>query len=168
MQCLVAKAAAVGATGRLAHRASVRSSPVANVRSPCCVVTPSRRKAFRLSIVASAAPAPGTGLSPELKKAIDEVIAKNKVVVFMKGTRAQPQCGFSARTVAVFMAMEVPFETVNILEDDRLRSGMKEYSQWPTFPQVYINGEFFGGADIVMATAQSGELKEALEAAMMS
>jgi monothiol glutaredoxin len=77
------------------------------------------------------------------------------------------QCGFSARVVQILTYMDTPFETVNILADERLRTGMKEYSQWPTFPQVYINGEFFGGADIVMEAAQNGQLKEALEVAAL-
>lgn len=109
----------------------------------------------------------GSGLSPELKKSIDEFIATNKVVVFMKGTKQAPACGFSGRVVQVMSVMGAPFETVNILDDEKLRTGMKEYSQWPTFPQVYINGEFFGGADIVMEAAQNGQLKEALEVASL-
>lgn len=78
----------------------------------------------------------GTGMSPELKRSIDEFIAKNKVVLFMKGTKQSPACGFSARVVQVLSVMGTDFETVNILDDERLRTGMKEYSQWPTFPQV--------------------------------
>ena len=85
----------------------------------------------------------------------------------MKGTKQSPACGFSARVVQVLSMMDTEFETVNILDDERLRTGMKEYSQWPTFPQVYINGEFVGGADIVMQMAQDGSLKEALEVAAL-
>jgi Grx4 family monothiol glutaredoxin len=79
--------------------------------------------------------------TPELKKAIDAFIADNKVVLFIKGTKDFPACGFSQTAVNIFRSLNVPFETVNILEDDRLRTGMKAYSQWPTFPQVYLNGE---------------------------
>lgn len=85
----------------------------------------------------------------------------------MKGEKENPQCGFSARVVQVLKAFDTEFATVNILADEKLRSGMKEYSQWPTFPQVYINGEFYGGTDIVMEAAQNGQLKEALEVAAL-
>ncbi|PNH02964.1 Monothiol glutaredoxin-S14, chloroplastic [Tetrabaena socialis] len=106
------------------------------------------------------------GMNPELKTTIDELVNANRVVVFMKGTRQFPQCGFSNTVVQILNQMESPYETVNILADDRLRSGMKEYSQWPTFPQVYINGEFFGGCDIMIEAFKSGELKEQLEVAL--
>ncbi|KAG2440880.1 hypothetical protein HXX76_003734 [Chlamydomonas incerta] len=107
-------------------------------------------------------------MNPELKKSIDELIASNKVVVFMKGNRQFPMCGFSNTVVQILNVMDVPYHTVNILEDDAIRSGMKEYSQWPTFPQVYINGDFFGGCDIMIEAYQSGELKEQLEIALNS
>ncbi|KXZ56252.1 hypothetical protein GPECTOR_1g22 [Gonium pectorale] len=107
-------------------------------------------------------------MSPELKAEIDSVIANNKIVVFIKGTRQFPQCGFSNTVVQILNVMGVPFTDINILSDDRLRSGMKEYSQWPTFPQIYINGEFYGGCDIMIEAYQSGELKEQLEIALNS
>ncbi|GBF95025.1 hypothetical protein Rsub_07526 [Raphidocelis subcapitata] len=106
------------------------------------------------------------GMAPELKSAIDELISKNKVVVFMKGTKQFPQCGFSNTVVQILRELDAPFESVNVLEEDAVRSGMKEYSAWPTFPQVYIDGEFFGGCDIMIETYQSGELKETLERVM--
>eukprot|EP00197_Chlamydomonas_leiostraca_P011288 CAMPEP_0202864032 /NCGR_PEP_ID=MMETSP1391-20130828/4436_1 /ASSEMBLY_ACC=CAM_ASM_000867 /TAXON_ID=1034604 /ORGANISM="Chlamydomonas leiostraca, Strain SAG 11-49" /LENGTH=130 /DNA_ID=CAMNT_0049543737 /DNA_START=166 /DNA_END=558 /DNA_ORIENTATION=+ len=106
---------------------------------------------------------PASGLNPELRATIDKVIQNNKVVLFMKGTKQFPMCGFSNSVVQILTAFNVPFQDVNILEDDRLRSGMKEYSQWPTFPQVYINGEFVGGADIMIQMYQSGELAELFE-----
>lgn len=112
--------------------------------------------------------APGTGLSPELRSAIEQFITENKVVAFIKGTKQFPQCGFSNTVVQILNSTSVPYVTVNVLEDELLRSGMKEYSQWPTFPQVYINGEFIGGADIMIAAYTSGELAETLEAAMNS
>lgn len=87
-------------------------------------------------------------LSPEMKEALDKYLSENKVVLFMKGNKMFPQCGFSNTCVRILNSLNVPYETVNILEDDRLRQGMKEYSDWPTFPQLYIDGEFFGGCDI--------------------
>lgn len=79
-----------------------------------------------------------------------------------------PLCGFSNTVVQILNTLNAPFVTVNILEDELLRTGMKEYSAWPTFPQVYIDGEFYGGCDIMIASYQSGELQEALEAAVNS
>lgn len=102
-------------------------------------------------------------MAPQLKGAIDNLIQSNKIVVFMKGTKQFPQCGFSNTVVQILRNVDAPFETVNILENEALRTGMKEYSQWPTFPQVYIDGEFFGGCDIMIEAYQSGELTELLE-----
>ncbi|PSC77058.1 Monothiol glutaredoxin-chloroplastic [Micractinium conductrix] len=109
---------------------------------------------------------PGAGLSPELRLAIEQFITENKVVAFIKGTKQFPQCGFSNTVVQILNSTGVPYVTVNVLEDDLLRGGMKEFSQWPTFPQVYIGAEFFGGADIMIASYTSGELSETLEATM--
>lgn len=81
---------------------------------------------------------------------MDKVVTSHKVIVFMKGTKDFPQCGFSNTVVSILKAVNVPFETVNILENEILRQGLKEYSQWPTFPQLYIDGEFFGGCDITV------------------
>lgn len=108
------------------------------------------------------------GMAPELKEAVEEFLQKNKVVLFMKGTKQFPQCGFSNTCVQILNTMGVPYETVDILEDEALRSGMKAYSQWPTFPQVYIDSEFVGGCDIMIETYQNGELKEMLEVAINS
>ncbi|CAL8464006.1 g3541 [Coccomyxa elongata] len=108
------------------------------------------------------------GLSPELREALEKFINSHKVVLFMKGTKQFPQCGFSNTCVQILNTLNVPYETVNILEDERLRSGMKEFSQWPTFPQVYINGEFYGGCDIMIEAYTNGELVETLEAAINS
>lgn len=113
-------------------------------------------------------PSQGLGLSPELHTAIDKFIQDNKIVLFMKGNRMFPQCGFSNTCVQILNTLNVPYETVNILEDELLRTGMKEYSQWPTFPQVYIDGEFYGGCDIMIESYTNGELKEQLEAALNS
>lgn len=107
-------------------------------------------------------------MGPEMKGAIDKLLSSNKVVVFMKGNKDAPKCGFSNTVVQVFKSMDVPFETVDILADDGLRAGMKVYSDWPTFPQVYIDGEFFGGCDIVVDTYKDGTLKETVDVAMLA
>lgn len=86
----------------------------------------------------------------------------------MKGTKDFPQCGFSNTVVQILKSLNVPFEAINILENDMLRQGLKEYSSWPTFPQLYIEGEFFGGCDITVEAYQNGQLQELLEKAMLS
>jgi monothiol glutaredoxin len=85
-------------------------------------------------------------------------ITGNPVVLFMKGTPVFPQCGFSARVVQILSHMGVPFKGVNVLEDMEIREGIKEFSNWPTIPQLYVGGEFVGGCDIVMEMFQAGEL----------
>ena len=85
-------------------------------------------------------------------------ITGNPVVLFMKGTPVFPQCGFSARVVQILSHMGVPFKGVNVLEDMEIREGIKEFSNWPTIPQLYVKGEFVGGCDIAMEMFQSGEL----------
>ena len=87
------------------------------------------------------------------------------VVLFMKGTAQFPMCGFSGRAVQILKACEVTnFATVNVLEDDEIRQGIKEYANWPTIPQLYVNGEFVGGSDIMMEMYQAGELQQVLQA----
>jgi monothiol glutaredoxin len=86
----------------------------------------------------------------------------------MKGTKLMPQCGFSNTVVQILNTLGVPFETTNILEDNELRQGIKEYSNWPTIPQVYINGEFIGGSDILIGLYQKGELQELVQVALAS
>jgi monothiol glutaredoxin len=90
---------------------------------------------------------------------IQATINNNKIVLFMKGNRSFPQCGFSAATVEIFEALGAPFETVDVLADNEIREGIKRYSNWPTIPQVYINGKFVGGCDIVRELYESGELE---------
>lgn len=90
-------------------------------------------------------------------------IAGNDVVVYMKGTPVFPQCGFSAAVVQVLTHLGVPFKGIDILTDPGLRQGIKEFSNWPTIPQVYVKGEFVGGCDIVREMFQTGELQELLE-----
>jgi monothiol glutaredoxin len=96
---------------------------------------------------------------------IREVIERNKVVLFMKGTKAFPQCGFSSAVVEVLKREGVPFETINVLADPEIRQGIKDFSSWPTIPQLYIAGKFVGGCDIVREMHQSGELSKELTAA---
>jgi monothiol glutaredoxin len=107
-------------------------------------------------------------LTPELKARIDELVANHKVLVFMKGTKLMPQCGFSNNVVQILNSYGVPFETIDVLADDDLRQGIKEYSAWPTIPQVYINGEFIGGSDVMIELYQKDALKQILEVAIAS
>ncbi|MBA2543747.1 MAG: Grx4 family monothiol glutaredoxin [Deltaproteobacteria bacterium] len=101
-------------------------------------------------------------LDPATKKKIDDLVASDTVVLFMKGSKSFPQCGFSASVVNILNTMVPKFTTVNILSDADVRTGMKEYSDWPTFPQLFIKGEFVGGADIVRQMHESGELEKKL------
>ncbi|OIT06441.1 monothiol glutaredoxin-s7, chloroplastic [Nicotiana attenuata] len=91
-----------------------------------------------------------SALNPNLKDTLDKVVTSQKIVLFMKGTKDFPQCGFSNTVVQILKSLNAPFETINILENEALRQGLKEYSSWPTFPQLYIDGEFFGGCDITV------------------
>jgi monothiol glutaredoxin len=89
-------------------------------------------------------------------------VTENPVMLYMKGTAMFPQCGFSARVVQILTHLGVPFRTANVLEDPELRDGVKQYSDWPTIPQLYVKGEFVGGCDIVTEMFQSGELETLL------
>jgi monothiol glutaredoxin len=93
---------------------------------------------------------------------IQKEITDNPVMLYMKGTAMFPQCGFSARVVQILTHMGVPFATANVLEDPDLREGVKQFSNWPTIPQLYVNGEFVGGCDIITEMYQSGELETML------
>ena len=95
---------------------------------------------------------------------IDEIVRNNDVVLFMKGTALFPQCGFSGRAIAILDHLGVPFETVDVLQDQEIRQGIKEYSDWPTIPQLYVKGEFVGGSDIMMEMFASGELQQLVSA----
>ncbi|RGB29815.1 thioredoxin-like protein [Rhizophagus diaphanus] len=104
-------------------------------------------------------------LSDSLKKSLDETVQKNDVVLFMKGTPNRPECGFSRAVIQILTAQGLDFskiKTYNVLADNELREGVKEYSQWPTVPQVYIKGEFIGGCDIVLNMHHNGELEDLL------
>ena len=95
---------------------------------------------------------------------IADIVQKNDIVLFMKGTALFPQCGFSSRAVAILDHLKVPFETVDVLQDQEIRTGIKDYSDWPTIPQLYVKGEFVGGSDIMMEMFESGELQQLVAA----
>ena len=95
---------------------------------------------------------------------IKDTIEKNDVVLFMKGTKMMPQCGFSSRVAGVLNFMGVEFQDVNVLADAEIRQGIKDFSDWPTIPQLYVKGEFVGGCDIITEMTLSGELDQLLEA----
>ena len=102
-------------------------------------------------------------MSEDVKKTIQETVDGNKVVLFMKGTKNFPQCGFSARSVEILKKCGAEFKDVNVLTDPEIRQGIKDFSNWPTIPQVYVNGKFIGGSDILMEMFQSGELQKLIE-----
>ena len=91
---------------------------------------------------------------------IADLVQKNDVVLFMKGTPLFPQCGFSSRAIAILDRLGAPYESVDVLQDPEIRNGIKEYSDWPTIPQLYVKGEFVGGSDIMMEMFESGELQQ--------
>ena len=96
---------------------------------------------------------------------IDDLVKQNEVLLFMKGTASFPQCGFSGRAIQILKACGVEpkaIKTLNVLEEPAIRAGIKDYSQWPTIPQLYVKGEFIGGSDIMMEMYESGELQQVL------
>ncbi|MBV8219486.1 MAG: Grx4 family monothiol glutaredoxin [Solirubrobacterales bacterium] len=103
-------------------------------------------------------------VSTQIHEAIESAISENPVILFMKGTPDQPMCGFSARTVAILQSVGKPFAAVNILPDPRIRHELSAISNWPTIPQLFIDGEFVGGCDIVTEMYETGELQTALGA----
>jgi len=96
-------------------------------------------------------------------KEIEKEISNNDVVIFMKGTAQFPQCGFSAAVVQIMAQLGVTFKDINVLEDNLIREGIKEFSDWPTIPQIYVKGEFLGGCDIIREMYDSGELEQYLK-----
>ncbi|HTU11900.1 MAG TPA: Grx4 family monothiol glutaredoxin [Allosphingosinicella sp.] len=98
----------------------------------------------------------------DVSNRIDEIVKKSDIVLFMKGTALFPQCGFSSRAVAILDHLGVAFETVDVLQDPEIRNGIKDYSDWPTIPQLYVKGEFVGGSDIMMEMFEAGELQQLL------
>lgn len=99
---------------------------------------------------------------------IDKLLADHKIMVFMKGDKLMPQCGFSNQVVQILNILGVPYETLDVLADPEIRQGIKEYSNWPTIPQVYIDGEFVGGSDVLTELYQKGELQQKVEVALAS
>jgi monothiol glutaredoxin len=99
----------------------------------------------------------------DAKTRIDETVKSNDVVLYMKGTKSMPQCGFSSRVAGVLNYMGVDYSDVNVLADEEIRQGIKDYSDWPTIPQLYVKGEFVGGCDIITEMTLSGELDTLLE-----
>jgi monothiol glutaredoxin len=109
------------------------------------------------------APAPAAeGESNPIREAISEAISEHRVILFMKGTPEAPACGFSARTVAALQSLEAPFAAVDVLPDPRIRQELSALSNWPTIPQLFVDGELVGGCDIVLEMYESGELEQAL------
>jgi monothiol glutaredoxin len=102
-------------------------------------------------------------LSDHLRKEIENDIKNNKIVIFMKGTLDQPMCGFSGRSVQILQSYGVPVKGYNVLSSEELRLGIKEFTNWPTIPQIFINGEFIGGADIIAEIHENGELAQLLK-----
>ena len=107
-------------------------------------------------------------MTPETQARIEALIKSNKIMVFMKGNKLMPQCGFSNTVVQILNLLTVPFETFDVLSDPDIRQGIKEFSSWPTIPQVYVDGEFVGGSDILIELYQNGELQQMLEVALAS
>ncbi len=105
-------------------------------------------------------------MAEDIMKTIQSQIERHKILIYMKGTREIPQCGFSARTVRLFESYGVLFETVDVLDDPLLRETLKKFSNWPTFPQVYIKGKLIGGCDICLELHERGELEQMAKAAL--
>ena len=102
-------------------------------------------------------------MDSQTKERIQTLIQSSPIFVFMKGTKLMPQCGFSNNVVQILNALGMSFETFDVLSDMEIRQGIKDYSEWPTIPQVYVKGEFMGGSDILIEMYNNGELKEKLE-----
>ena len=96
----------------------------------------------------------------DIQQKIGDLVGQNEIVLFMKGSPLFPQCGFSSRAIAILDHLEVKYETVDVLQDQDIRQGIKQFSDWPTVPQLYVKGEFVGGSDIMMEMFESGELKQ--------
>lgn len=101
-------------------------------------------------------------LTPQLTEQIKSLIESSEIMLFMKGDELLPKCGFSAQVVDILKELSLEFHTFDILEDEQVRAGLKEYANWPTFPQLYFKGELIGGSDIVTEMYENGELKELL------
>jgi len=101
-------------------------------------------------------------MSEEVQSRIAKIVGDNDVVLFMKGTPLFPQCGFSSRAIAILEHLGVAYDSVDVLQDQEVRQGIKEFSEWPTIPQLYVKGEFVGGSDIMMEMYEAGELHQLL------
>ena len=101
-------------------------------------------------------------MDPKTKTQIETIVRENEVVLFMKGTASIPQCGFSRRIAGILNFLEVKYKDINVLQDDTIRQGVKDFSEWPTIPQLYVNQEFIGGSDIITEMTMSGELDQLL------
>ena len=99
-------------------------------------------------------------MDPKTKTQIEEIVKENEVVLFMKGTASMPQCGFSSRVAGILNFLEIKYKDINVLQDDAIRQGIKDFSEWPTIPQLYVNQEFVGGSDIITEMTMSGELDQ--------
>jgi monothiol glutaredoxin len=121
--------------------------------------------AYKRHIRARVRPLSNCTAMSDVQQRIDDLVKNNRIVLFMKGTAQFPQCGFSGRAVQILKACGVTdLKTVNVLEDGEVRQGIKEYANWPTIPQLYVNGEFIGGSDILMEMYEAGELQPLLAA----
>jgi monothiol glutaredoxin len=107
-------------------------------------------------------------MTPETQQRLEDLVQQNKIMVFMKGNKLMPQCGFSNNVVQILNMLGAPYETIDVLADPEIRDGVKAFSNWPTIPQVYINGEFIGGSDILIELYQKGELQQMVEVALAS
>ncbi len=99
-------------------------------------------------------------MDAETKKQLEAIVKENDVVLFMKGNANMPQCGFSSRVAGILNFLEVKYKDINVLQDDSIRQGIKDFSEWPTIPQLYVNQEFVGGSDIITEMTMSGELDQ--------
>lgn len=105
-------------------------------------------------------------MASDVMERIKADVEGNKILLYIKGTKEMPMCGFSAATIGLFQSLGVPFQTVDVLADSEVREAIKEYTNWPTIPQVFINGEFIGGCDIVHEMHERGELEPLVKAAV--
>lgn len=116
-----------------------------------------------ISAFEAATPSPKRTKLQSTTSRIEELVNENKVMLFMKGTKIMPQCGFSNTAVQILNAIGADYSTFDVLSDDAIRTGVKEFSEWPTIPQLYVGGEFVGGSDIMLEMYEAGELQEMIE-----
>ncbi len=107
-------------------------------------------------------------MTPEVKERIDDLLKQHKIFVFIKGSKLTPECRYSKNVVQILNTLEVSYDTLDVMQDYEIREGIKDYSNWPTIPQIYIYGQFVGGSDILSDLAQKGELQQMVEVALAS